>query len=109
MVTYRLAEAILLEGKNQLMHLEGMKVYEYHIGDNNNYYVTTAACARGPQGYLSHTLKRNQCCLGWEGVNPHFALMQVIVAVVASSHVGFVRAIARLVILLTMPDSAKTK
>ena len=31
----------------------------------------------------------NECCL----VNPHFALMQI-KAVVASSHVGFVKAIA---------------
>ena len=52
--------------------------------------------------------KRINVALGGRESNPHFALMQI-KAVVASSHVGFVRAIAKLVILLTMPDSAKTK
>ena len=65
-----------------------MEACEYDIGDHNNYYVTTAACARGS---LSHTLKKNQMNVVLS--NPHFALMQI-KTVVANSHVGFVEAIA---------------
>ena len=46
--------------------LEGMKVCEYHIGDNNNYYVTTAACARGTTG-LSVPYLEKESMLPWVG------------------------------------------